>query len=976
MDVDEVVVAAPQQPSTVAATLHELPTRIVTPSPFPQHAAVNSRFRNALSRVTADPITDTEAWQAVLTEVAACYKSIDPHNPENYAKLDWVESCYGAVLHHFPYAVTQLQEIGQILLQQCGVVSRNPLRAAIVAQRSENANAKLTHLLRTHLGVYDDDDDDKPPDEEPQDNAAANTETTKPHNDHHQRSIPMCTWVVDLWLLYIQKVEKDASSSDPAAARQAVTAAYERAVAVAGAVHHDNHKLWAAYLQFVQSWVRPGDHDHAAAQKQMLQLRSVYQRCIVHPMQGLEQVWHAYEAFEKQQSEALAIQLLQDFGPKYQHARTVYLERNRVVTDLQLGRLATPPVADSDDDDSNSDYRSKMMEEYRLLTAWKVRCSYERTNPARLNSAELAASVRHAFQEMACTLTRHAESWHMWSTWEQLQGSASLSPLLKPTDEADANDKLPPAARHAVQILQLGQQHIPDSTLLALAETQIVERHAAAQGCAVLENFLARSPNTLGYVLYQRMVRRYHGKEKARAVFARARRVLAQHTKKVGGGAVAAAKGKEEAGEAAVEGGDAVAKTETTEKEENGNRWMVTNRLDSTIGANPDVLDGSKRKKGGENENGGGDGATAIEAAGPITWHLYASHAVMEHRLNRAPEVAARVYELGLRKHASFLTVPAYIRRYAQLLLELNDYKNLRALLTRAVAACEAENKKDALASLWDMTLYFESIIGSDAASAANLFEIEKKRREAIKGPDVEDVATGGLVGANNSALIGAQKSTISEQLVRSDGYEVSSRIVNGMSREVDLLGIMGLWGTGEYESHIPKIKEDAAEFSGGRSDIGFQKRLQFQQMTQAGLSLDAAAIEGGGPRMPSARERLAGPTGPAGGTAIMLAIQQSPDWLRPLLLLLPASRLRLPIVAKPPPHLTEMALSSLRQNALPAERPADDTSKSSKRKRSENTDGNSSDEDNGVSGSSGYGNTFRQRQRARMQANGTTTLN
>ena len=199
-----------------AATLqHEqLPTRIVTPSPFPQHAAANSRFRNALSRVTADPMTDTEAWQAVLTEVAACYKSIaDPHNPENYAKLDWVESCYGAVLHHFPYAVTQLREIGQILLQQCGVVSRHPLRAAIVAQRSQNAHAKLTHLLRTHLGVYDDDDDDQPADEEPQDDAAANNKetSTKQHNDQHHRSIPMCTWVVDLWLLYIQKVEKDAT---------------------------------------------------------------------------------------------------------------------------------------------------------------------------------------------------------------------------------------------------------------------------------------------------------------------------------------------------------------------------------------------------------------------------------------------------------------------------------------------------------------------------------------------------------------------------------------------------------------------------------------------------------------------------------------------------------------------------------------------------------------------------------------------
>jgi hypothetical protein len=86
----------------------------------------------------------------------------------------------------------------------------------------------------------------------------------------------------------------------------------------------------------------------------------------------------------------------------------------------------------------------------------------------------------------------------------------------------------------------------------------------------------------------------------------------------------------------------------------------------------------------------------------------------MEHRLNHKPQIAARVYELGLRKHAHFLTTPAYIRNYAQLLLELKDAMNLRALLTRAVAAYEAEvdnnTKREALAELWDMTLHFESL--------------------------------------------------------------------------------------------------------------------------------------------------------------------------------------------------------------------------------------------------------------------------
>jgi hypothetical protein len=78
---------------------------------------------------------------------------------------------------------------------------------------------------------------------------------------------------------------------------------------------------------------------------------------------------------------------------------------------------------------------------------------------------------------------------------------------------------------------------------------------------------------------------------------------------------------------------------------------------------------------------------------GPITWYLYASHAMMECRLNHSSEIAARVYELELRKHSAFLSIPPFVLRYAQLPLVLGDKMNLRALLTRAVAVCEAQEK-------------------------------------------------------------------------------------------------------------------------------------------------------------------------------------------------------------------------------------------------------------------------------------------
>lgn len=889
----------------------ELIAVIIDPSPYPQHNAGSSRYRNALGRVQASPTSDVEAWQALIAEVNACYRqipSVHAVDAETSAQLDWAESCYGALLQHFPYAAEYYQQIVEMLLAQSarkGEPQGPSMDYGRTSRRAQQCEAKLEHLFRTVLGLKDDNDGD----------------------DIDQPLGGICEWSVELWLLYIDKTVRDARRTSSAdGVREATKAAFETALQRCGFCHN-NHLIWKRYLDFVRGWVPDpkSSTDHALAREQMQLLRSIYQRLVAIPMIGLDQLWQEYEVFERNQSEALAQALIADFLPKYQHSRTVYLERNRVygAADLELGRLGTDPANESDDD-----YVTKMQEEDKLLRIWKTRCSYERTNPERLTATELGQRIRTAYKEMVCVLTRHPECWHMWSMWE-LHETKDL--------------------KRAIAVLQVGEERIPDCTLLAYTEANLLELHGEEDpsNCiAVLERFIERSPNTLAFVLYQQMVRRYRGKDEARKVFSRARRVLLDHDTSKGDKQHTGEDGAETNGEKDAEGHSTAA---NANMEADGSRWMVTNRLDASIAAKKRPLTES----------------SAAERRGRVTWHLYASHAVMEHRLNRSPEVAARVYELGLRKHASFLTKPPYIMRYAQLLLELGDAVNLRALLTRAVAACEDQNKQGALAALWDMTLRFESVLEADAASAKHVREIERKRRQAVVGPDVEDVATGGALNSSDAPLTGAQKATISEQLVRAEGYDVSSSIVSGMSRTVDLLEIMGLWGN-DAATQAPRRDTDE-EISGGKSDASYHKRLQFQSLSATGLSADGAAGEtAGGAKILSARERLQqGGAGAVAGqpTAIMLAIQQMPDWIRPLLLMLPASRLRLPIVGKPPPHLTELALTALRQNQLPAERPSDRGS--TKRKITSGDD--SSDDENGTRHSSGYGSAFRDRQRARM---------
>jgi len=1045
----------------------DLLSTVISPSPFAHHSsggAGSSRYRNALTRIAADPRSDVEAWGALLTEASACWKSLyTPSSSssdglggsrnasrmqvvhvniaartsaETSLQLDWIESCYGAFLKYFPYSCGHIKSIGEVLFIQSarvgeegGPVTDYGQEAPGAMSRSQQAQWKLETLFRKSLGVDLEGN-----------NALVGEEEASGDNPGASLVGGICTPSVELWLLYIKTrirhVKRKNSNSNSMEASKAILEdskkAYELALGFSGFTCHDNHLLWKEYLSFCKASVPPvvSEREQNAAllimtpQQHMMWLREVYQKLVCHPMTGLDQLWQEYESFEKHQSEALAAALIQEWQPKYQHARNIYLERNKIFSPQDLHwktRLAVPPISTAwidrkdaergnsgiggggkkgsdstkkiDDKDTSGgptteeglrEHHDKLQEEFDYLTMWKKRCAYERTNPERLSHPqELAHRIRQAYKEMACVLTLYPEVWHMWSTWEDTVSTSATTT----SDDNAAENLAMVGGNRSIAVLKLGQKHIPDSTLLVQAHAQLEEIQALGMSSSatgktetlptknpalnVYEKYLERAPTSLGFCLYQRLVRRYKGKDAARAIFAKARRVLSQGNEG-GKPGVSSIKGEKSDAEPGV--------TEESSKssgaQANGKRWMVTNRLDPSIG--------SSATKSQKNSNLQ-DNPTSSIAAGPITWHLYACHATIEHRLNKSPEVAARVFELGLRKHSSFLTKPPYVLKYAKLLLELQDTVNLRALLTRALAACGNSNSSGQIEALWDMTLECEELWSiSEPANIEAAIAIERKRRKALLGPEIEDVATGSRVGlSDNGATLGSQKSTLAEQLIRTDGYNTSSRIVNGLGRTVHVLDIMGLWGDGTSGKHFNQSSDSGDDelIPGGKSDRSYQDRLQFAERLTAGIGMVPGTL--GGPEVPgskllSARERLQQQQGGAGpgfqNTAIQLAIQQNPEWLRGFLQLLPASRLRSPIVPKAPPHLVVQALTTLRQSKLPDERPNDDNGNRSsglagnkRSMRDINNGGDSSDEETGPRGSGGYGTQFRARQQARM---------
>eukprot|EP00985_Skeletonema_marinoi_P014296 scaffold7222_cov97-Skeletonema_marinoi.AAC.3 len=547
-----------------------LSTTLPANSPFPHHnvGPIADRLRNAMNRITADPTRDAEAWQALLTEAQSSYRTllpslyklknsqmasaaaaVDPEAELIGTKLDWVEGCYGALLHNFPYAVTHYVQLVDMFLrlgaltqdeeEQCGTASPamiamgtsalsnlaltttdqgvavtpasmllNADLASSATERQKMYDAKLDRIFQMCLGV---NMDGSPAlHGEVQTSQTIDAESAATSIDSARIVMGgLCKHSIELWLLFIRKRTWDASRAaaveiaipppppgyTPGVAqvsvihqqyeeslrsayrqridliREKVTQAYETALEFGAGFAQNNHLIWKRYVNFVKSWTEPVNysaaamslaswmpqgsvpvlppadpaHDHSTSQKQLAQLRTIYQRGVTHPMTGLDQFWQEYEAFERSHSDSLGTILVAEWLPKYQHARSIYLERNRVWTvhELKGGRLAVPPIgcnvegavagvstsgmgtmggtgaagvvgagddfggeatggagaAGSGKPLSDSEYMAQMEDERVVLSKWRRRAAYERTNPERLSATDHASRVRASYSE-------------------------------------------------------------------------------------------------------------------------------------------------------------------------------------------------------------------------------------------------------------------------------------------------------------------------------------------------------------------------------------------------------------------------------------------------------------------------------------------------------------------------------------------------------------------------------------------------
>jgi len=428
--------------------------------------------------------------------------------------------------------------------------------------------------------------------------------------------------------------------------------------------------------------------------------------------------------------------------------------------------------------------------------------------------------------------------------------------------------------KKSIAVLKLGTKILPDSAFLMFSLVELYESFqninyndklmkGSDVAINILETFMKRNPTSLGFVMLQKLMRQYKGIEAARKVFTQARYLLG------------------------------------------------SSKVDNSKSTIIQSLHKEEEKE------------VEVEKKNPMTWHVYATHASIEHHLNYLPQVAARVYELGLKKHPEFLGIPKYVLPYAHLLLFLRKKQDAKSLLLRSIAVTHTNNPK----SLWDLLFFLEL---SSRNTIAPLKEVELKRYKALYG----NLYAEGVDGTQEN-LEGVPKHLLDQLLFSED-----SSFWIGLGKFIDRLEVIGL------------LDDDTTiQLASGSSDELFFERYKKhrRQFLINNLSTDA-------PPKNKVRERFTTMAG-----TVQPFVQKFPEWLNPLIQLLPTNKTN---KKQPPPHLIEITLNLLKANTLPP------LKKTNKRKKNSLNDDSSSDEETQISG---YGNQFKKRQKARLAPQLTT---
>lgn len=499
------------------------------------------------------------------------------------------------------------------------------------------------------------------------------------------------TLSVDLWKLYLAYTRRvnplppyTAEENSPREqTRRVLEGAYDFALKYIG-WDRDSGGVWQDYIHLIRERETQGAWQDG---QKMDQLRRVYQRAVVVPLNHVEAIWREYDAYENSLSKLTAKKLLSERSPAYMQARTVLRELENLTENLARPTLPVLPCWVAPSAEAAAAGRQPARERQQF-GAWRRYLEWEAGNPLMLDDqAAFQARVLSAYKKAVMYVRFDPVVWYMAARFCT-------------TTKRDAE---------AALWLRNGMDACPWSFLLHFAYAEHCQAHGQyAEGTAALDTLTA-------YVQAQVQAR-------LDALAAAQQRVDAE---------IDAERAREARRLQQLDS----ALDEDAENENDAAPGLVEieRRLHEERAQRKAQLEADARPALDEWRDAVAQlwikymnfvrRAEGIRASRQIfararrspfcTWPVYEANALLEYHCSKEPGVATKVFELALR---TFGTDEHLVVRYLDYLIAINDDTNARAVFERTISSVPVERAR----VIWDRWAKYEYCFG-DASAVARL---------------------------------------------------------------------------------------------------------------------------------------------------------------------------------------------------------------------------------------------------------------
>lgn len=488
---------------------------------------------------------------------------------------------------------------------------------------------------------------------------------------------------VELWKFYLSYTRRvnplppatGAEEDGPREqARRVLEGAYEFALRFIGN-DKDSGSIWTDYIALIKEREARGGWKEG---QKMDDLRRVYQRAVSVPLTNIETIWKDYDAYENGLNKLTAKKFLAERSPAYMTARRVLRDLKAYTDHLAKPLLPRVPVWTSSAIPGDAgEEAAQWQRERQQVEAWTEYLQWEESNPLLLeDQATLQARITSAYRKATMYLRFYPEAWYLASRY------------LVSTCQQD----------EAAKWLKNGMEACTGSFLLHFAYVEFAEARKATTDCAAV---------------FDGLINHIHAKIDARKA------KLQQDLKNVDTEAEMAK--AQAASRRANEGdGDVDVDGEERENQRKAGEQLQARKQELQRRAHPEI-EGLKEASAlvwikymhflrrTEGIRPARSVFSRARKSPHCTWQIFEASALMEYHCSKDPVVATKVFELALK---TFGHDEAFVVRYLDFLISMNDDSNARALFERVIGTFTPERARP----IWDRWSKYEYSFGDTIA--------------------------------------------------------------------------------------------------------------------------------------------------------------------------------------------------------------------------------------------------------------------